>query len=333
MYHIGFLFVILISLGVAAYIIVSKFPQLKNLNVESLGEEKEQRIKKEIIDKRLEEQVGKFKEKTAKYLDPVIRWWKELQLKFRIYVGKVQRMMHHEEELKKGDRADYSDKNEKISESEKESLNFEKKKIAKVKSEVKKQKESTPEEGSQVESLVRRAEQDLQNGLLEKAEEKFISAIRFDQRNPSAYRGLADTYLELGNVEEARQTYKFVLELEPDDDSVLVSLAKIAESQGDVEEAIEYYQKSILINDSFASRFFKLAQLLNNIGQPATAKEAILQAVELEPENENYLDLLTNIGIILQNKELAKEALNSLKTINPESKNIKEYSERIAILN
>ena len=332
MYHFGFLFAILISLGVATYIVISKFSQLKNLNIDVLSREKEQQVKKDIIDKRLEEQVGRFNEKLKKYLQPVIRFWGEIQLKFRIYVGKVQKMMHYEEELKKeGIKPTFSAGKEKESENNIDG-EFKIKKVAVTEDSSSAQKAKLPTE-DQVELLVKKAEHDLQNKLYEKAEEKFISAIKIDQRNVPAYRGLADTYLEMGNIEEARQIYKFVLELEPDDDSVQVALAQIAESQGDIEEAIEYYQKSILINDSFASRFFKIAKLLNNIGQPETAKEAILQAVELEPENEEYLDLLTNIAIILQDKELAREALNSLKTINFENKNIKEYSEKIVLMN
>lgn len=351
MYSIGFLIVILICLSIIGYIVISKFPQLRNLNVETLPQEKEYRKKKEIIEKRLNDQGEQIKKKIAVYLEPLRKKvWGEFQLKFRIYVGKIQRLMHHEEELVKKDSGVEEknddlvkekktktkkqtivhdrniDENEKVEEKENEP-------IVEIVEEVAEIEPVLVEEPNQkVLELVRTAEQFFSAGKFEKAEEKFIAAIKLDQKNISAYRGLADTYFAKGAVEEARETYKFVLQLDSEDDSVMVKLAEIAESQGDLEEAVEFLEKAITVNDSFAPRFYHMARLLNKVNQPEIARDAVSQAVELDPENSEYLDLLLETAIILRDRDLADAVYNRLRSVDPGNKKLPLYKEKITVM-
>ncbi len=140
---------------------------------------------------------------------------------------------------------------------------------------------------------------------------------------------MGDAYLAKNSLEEARQTYRFVLQLEPDDDSVMVKLAEIAESQGDVEEAIEYYQHAVLVNDALSPRFYHLAELLLKVDQASVAKEAVLQAVELEPKNPKYLDLLIETAIICGDRVLAQKGYNDLRLVNPENNKLNDFLDRI----
>jgi len=342
MYHFGFLFVLVLSLGLVGYIIVSKFPQLRSLDVNSLPQEKEFRKKREIIDKRISEKGEKLKGKFEKYLKPLSKVWGKFQLKFRIYVGDIKRMMHHEEELKKEGEDQVVDEKDNpdttltrvsgygaSNEMREEKIEVKKKNISNViKKVVSRDKEKVTVK-DKINALLQEAEKDFQMQNYEKAEEKFIQVIKLDQTNPASYRGLADTYLALNSVEEARQTYKFVLKLEPDDDSVMVKMAEIADSQGDIEEAIEYYQKAVIVNDALAPRFYHLARLLHQIEQGKTAREAILQAVELDAGNLEYLDLLLQIAISVVDKNLAQDSYNELRALDSENKNLDSYKEKI----
>ena len=113
----------------------------------------------------------------------------------------------------------------------------------------------------------------------------------------------------------------------------MVKLAEIAESQGDLEEAIGYYQQAVLVNDSFSPRFYHLAELLVKVGQPQVAVESILQAVELEPQNPKYLDLLIEIAIICGNKDLALKGYGELRLVNPENQKLHSFKDRIYKIN
>jgi tetratricopeptide (TPR) repeat protein len=296
MLNIFFLLIIILAIGVIGFLVIRKFPHLANLDLHNLPEEKIYQKKREIINKRIEKSSNLLKNKIVKMLVPVGKIWGKLQLQFRIYVGKIERLLHHEQVLKT------------------------KQKTKTVNKEENQQK---------IEQLISSGEQQLNAGNFDQAEEIFISAIKIDPKSAAAYRGLGDTYLAKNSIEEAMQTYKFLIKMEPDDDSVLVKLAEIAEGQGNLQEAIEHYQHAVLVNDSFSPRFYHLAELLVKVGQPEVATESILQAVELEPQNPKYLDLLIEIAIICGNKDLALKGYGELRLVNPENQKLSSFKDRI----
>ncbi len=296
MLNIVFLIIIIAALAVILFIIFRKFPQVANLDLTDLPEEKIYQKKKEIINKRIVKSSGLLQERIIKLLSPAKKIWGKLQLQFRIYVGKIEKLLHHEQVLK-----------------------------TKIKNNI----ASSEDKEQKLNQLIHDGEQFLKLNNYDSAEERFIAAIKIDTKSAAAYRGLGDTYLAKNSLEEARQTYRFLIRMEPDDDSVLVKLAEIAESQGDLEEAIGYYQQAVLVNDSFSPRFHHLAELLLKINHPQVAKEAALQAVELEPQNPKYLDLLIEIAIICCDKDLALKAYGELRLINPDNQKLSAWKDRI----
>ncbi|MBI2444357.1 MAG: tetratricopeptide repeat protein [Candidatus Magasanikbacteria bacterium] len=286
---------IIVALLVGGTIIVRKFPQLTHLDVAQLPEERENRRKREILTRRLEAQAARFGERFRGVGEPLARWWGALQLRFRQYVGKVERLWHHEERLRRRARP----------------------------------ASSTTDE-DKVAALIARAESALAAARYEEAEGLFIAAIKINNRAAAAYRGLADSYAARQMLEEARETYRFVLRLEPDDDSVLTRLAEIAESQGDLEEAVSYYEQAVVLNDNLAPRFYHLAELLLKLNQPAAAREAIRSAVTLEDKNPRYLDMRLETAILCGDQADAEAMYRELRLVNPENQKLAEFRERIS---
>ena len=56
------------------------------------------------------------------------------------------------------------------------------------------------------------------------------------------------------------------------------------------------------------------------------------KAVDCEPSNPRFLDLLLKISILLKNKDLAWRAYNGLKEADPENKKLPELKEEITTL-
>lgn len=291
-----FLFILLASLVTVATVIVRKFPQVANLDLESLPFEIEARKKQNILRQRLESQSKQIEKKLKKRFAPLIKFWGKVQLQFRIYVGKVERLLHHEQRLKL-----------------REAL-----------------KNVAPEtKQERLDDLISQGQEALAAGSFNQAEELFITAIKLDAANAAAYRGLADTYRKKGSYDEAMQTYAFVLKLKPEDDSALVQMAELSEQNGKLESAIEYYERAAVLNDSLSPRFYHLAELLLKVNQPETAKEAVLSAVELEPKNPKYLDLLIETAILASDRKTADAAWQEFRLINPENQKIEEFRSRI----
>jgi tetratricopeptide (TPR) repeat protein len=296
---ISTLLLILIGLAILGilYIVVRHFPEVSNLDAEGLPEEQVARKKKEIIGKRVEEQSRRWQALVARRLAPLAVPWKKIQLRFRVYVGKVERLWHHEETVKKAA--------------------------------LPQQPLSAGDKEQKLLELIQEGQNNLSHEHYEQAEEAFISAIKIDQNSAEAYRGLADTYLAKQSLAEARETYLFLLQLEPENDNVLVKLAEIAETQGNLEEAIAYYQQAVVINDLLSPRFYHLAELLLKVNQPDIAREAIESALDLEPKNPKYLDLLIEIAILLSDKKMALDTYNELRLVNPENQKLDSFKSRI----
>ncbi len=293
-----FIIIIGVCAGAVGFILLRKFPQLSILDVDNLPEEKEARKKREIIGKRVEEKGRKIKSAWSARSAPLKRMWGRAQLRFRIYVGKIERLWHHEQSRRRA---------------------------AAPAGEA-----AAPEEQERkINNFIVEAEQSLKSGRLDDAEALYISVIKMDKKCVPAYRGLGDVYLAQGKLDEARQTFRFLLRLAPDDDGTMMKLGEIAERQGDLEEAIGYYQNAILANDAFSPRYYHLAGLLLKVRQPAVAKEAILQAVELEPKNPKYLDLLIEIAIICGDRGLAEKGYEELRMVNADNQKLESFKDRI----
>ncbi len=291
--------IIVSSLAVISVIIGRKFPQLANLEVHHLPAEREARKKRELLTRRMEERARRMQKSWALRLRPLLKGWGKVQLKFRIYVGKMERLWHHEQ--------------------------MQKKKLA--------QSELPPQElADRLGVLLKQGDEKLLAGEYEPAEQLFIQAISLDQRSVAAYRGLAGTYGAKGAWQEAVETYHFVLRLTPKDDAIMAKLAEIEVEQCRVEQAIGWYQQAVSINDAFSPYFFRLAELLLQVRQPLIAREAIVPAVELEPKNPKYLDLLTEVAIQCRDKELATQAWGDLRLVNPQNQKLDSLKARIADL-
>lgn len=286
-----------ISLAVILTVIFRKFPQLTILDVNTHPDTKEEKKKVELLKKRADESAQKKKEQWKKRVEPIRKKWRDIQLQFRQYVGKVEKDILTEQK-----------RQEKL---------------------VPLTKEEIARREQEVRQLLKGAKHALEKESWEEAEKQYIAAIRLDKKNVEAYRGLGDVYFAQHHLPEAEQTYTFLLQLEPNNDNLLMRLGELAEEQGKIEKAIDYYQQAVLTNPHLSNRFAKLASLLFDLEEYDTALEAIEQAVELEPQNPKYLDKLVETSIMVGNKNMAKDAYRQLRMVNPENSKLDVFRDKI----
>ncbi|OGH72306.1 MAG: hypothetical protein A2921_02530 [Candidatus Magasanikbacteria bacterium RIFCSPLOWO2_01_FULL_43_20b] len=293
MYSILPFILILLSLAVIIFVIIRKFPQLSLLDVESIPEVKMDRKKEEILRKKVEEKMAGFGKRQEKFWRPLFQKLRELQLVFRKYVGRVQKIV----------------------------LDSERK--------LKKRRTTTAEAKAGAVTLLKEAEVAVEQKDWELAEKKYIEAIRLDPKSQDAYFGLGNAYLEKSELEDAEEAFTYLTRLNPQHDGGLVKLAEIAEERGNIEKAIEYYEKSLMVEDSKATRFIKIAELMLSIDKFDTAQEAVKQAVELEPQNPKYLDMLVEVSIKCGDKQTAEDAFQRLRMVNPENQKLEVLKDRV----
>jgi predicted Zn-dependent protease len=69
---------------------------------------------------------------------------------------------------------------------------------------------------------------------------------------------------------------------------------------------------------------------LLRVDQPETAREALLSALQLEPKNPKYLDLLIEVAILCNDSGLAITAYNELRLVNPENQKLDYFKGKIS---
>lgn len=297
-YNILALIIIFLALAAIVLIIARKFPQIAHLEVEELPEEKTAEKKKKILEERFARNLSKIWKKIVDALGPIEKIWKSLQKKFREAV--IETIIRVTEERRARAR-------------KKETLTTEK--IA--------------EKSDRVDALLAEAENFFEEARYADAEHKFLDAVKIDQRNPQAYRGLGKVYMKNGSYKEAEEVFKFLLKLTSGDDTVYVKLGKNASMAGNMLKAKEYYKKALTMNMQVALRHFEFAEILEALGELKPAYRAYLKAVKLEGDNPRYLDGLLNISIKLGDKAGAEAVYEKLRIVNPENKKLPELRQRI----
>ncbi len=291
-----FLIIIAVAFITIVVVVLRKFPILANLDLKNLAEEQESRKKKQLLSHRIMEKEKEAGESFVNKIEPLKKLWHIVQSKFRLYVGKIEKLLHYEELIK---------------------------------NRTKEKQMTDAERTNKFNEMIFQAQNQLAEGKYESAEEFFIAAIKLDKKSSIAYRGLGDTYMAKGVEEEAMQTYDFLAKLTPEDDALLVRLSELSEGRGLTNDAIGYLERAIAVNDSLSTRFFRLAELYAKNGHLDLALDAAGQAVELEPKNPKYLDLLVETAIICGNREMAEKNFNELRLVNPENNKLIELKEKI----
>jgi len=148
--------------------------------------------------------------------------------------------------------------------------------------------------------------------LLEKeeearAEEKLLEIVGLDQKNLGAFFSLGELYERQKKLSEASQTFDYALRL-----------ARQRQEAG--EEAGEISLQEI---------YFSLAGVEKEAGNLDIALEHIREALELEPNQPRYLDLILDLSIIRKDKDLANESWEKLAAVNPENNKLAELKEII----
>jgi tetratricopeptide (TPR) repeat protein len=78
--------------------------------------------------------------------------------------------------------------------------------------------------------------------------------------------------------------------------------------------------------------YFSLSRVEKEGDNLDAALENIREALDLEPNNPRFLDLILDLSIIKKDKELATESWEKLTAVNPENNKLGEWREKIAAL-
>ncbi|MDD2806958.1 MAG: hypothetical protein PHW95_00330 [Patescibacteria group bacterium] len=138
----------------------------------------------------------------------------------------------------------------------------------------------------------------------DQAEEMCIDILRLDEKNLDVYEHMSEIYIAQRDYKKARETSRFLLKL---------------------------LQKHGAETDKhrLANCFTNLGGIYQLENRNTFALTNYQKAVELEPNNPRFLDLLLKISIILKNKNLASQVFNTLKEADPDNQKLPEIKDEI----
>lgn len=266
LYYLIPLIIIIACLAVIIYTIIKNFPRLAAINVESIAQEKESKVRNRIMTERLSRRFLSLKRVFNDFFQPLIS------------------------DLFKAGQDFY----QKITDLEKMSL--------------KAQPLNQIDVAQQVKDKIEETKKFLAEQNFEKAEEVAISIIKLDGKNLDVYEFLTEVYLARKDYKKARETCRYLLKL--------LTKGKVI---GD--NSVEKHR--------LANCYAELGSIYQLQHKNTYSLANYQKAVELEPSNPRFLDLLLKISIILRNKTLASQVFSDLKAADPDNQKLPELQQQI----
>lgn len=288
--NIILVFFIITSLLVIFFIVIKKIPQLKVIEPEELDIYKEEKIKRNILNKKFQRDIDSFYKKSLKILRPISSYVSKK-------INKLYKYLHSLEHK-------YRTKLVKTYFDDKISLE------------------------SQVLVHIERADDFLQKKEFAKAETEYIDALKIDVHNLDVYKKLADMYFQNKEYDKAKETYEYILKIKEDDYSYS-RLGDISKNKGDLSQAMSHYVKSVAVNSNNPMHYYNLAKINLKLEQIEDSLNNVNKALNIEADNPKFLDFLLDLSIIMKDKDLANKTFRRLKEANPDNNRLLEIQEKI----
>jgi len=288
--YILLLVIILICALIISYIIVSKFSQLTLVETSTSSDEKQDGLKKALLEQRLKRQLFSGFKFLGTIVQPI--WGKlvdSVDKLISIFKKKEEEYRH---KLLHADFKEEVDKEQKIS------------------------------------KLMTEADELLNDKKIKEAEVILIDILKLDTKHKEAYMKLARLYWDQKDYDHAIELYNYLLKIFVDSE-IYSNLGEIAEERGNLKEAENNYISALELNDEVDIVYYNLAKLYNEQEELDKSLEMIRKSLEIQPNSPKYLDFLLQVSIMVQDKKLANETLQSLAKVNPENQKLEEYKELV----
>lgn len=123
----------------------------------------------------------------------------------------------------------------------------------------------------------------------------FMKAVDYDNKNESAWLGLAEAYLNMNNLQLASNAVQQSLNLYPDNQMALNMMGVIYMREQQYDRAILTYNRLIKINPGFDNAYLNMGAAYAQKGNIEAAIAYLKQTVMINPRNQQAYLLLANI--------------------------------------
>lgn len=162
-------------------------------------------------------------------------------------------------------------------------------------------------------------------------EDLYLEAIKKNPNDKQAYEALGRLYLQNRNFADAVEIYEYLTKLDAGKDVYFSNLGLAHYSLNEFEKAAASYEKALNINTKIPTRWINLALCFRELEEYTKSVKAILSALQMDKLNVNYLTLLADMYIKLQNSIRAEEVLEQILSLEPTNKPAREKLMKLKI--
>ncbi len=286
-----FLLIIIASVGYLLFLVIRRFPQLSNINIDRVPGVRDAAVKNKILEAKLKRDIIQQFSALQKFFG-----WQRWSIR-GIIQSWQNRLLQLEREYKRITHKDLS-------------------------SEVKKSKV--------LEDLLGNAKTYLDEEEYGKAEEVLIDALAMNDHHRDTYFLLVQAYQGKKELAHAKETLEYLLRLtHHEDPKVYQGLAQISADQGNLKEAEEDYLRSISLDENNYVYYLQLANIYQDLEELDKALEAAKRSLILAPNNPKILDFLVELSVLLSDKEQGFDYLERLIEVNPDNNKIDQLRKKL----
>jgi len=139
-------------------------------------------------------------------------------------------------------------------------------------------------------STLKRAEQQREQGALYSAQFEYEATLNFDEQNVRANFGLGLTYMERGETEKAGDIFERVVGLDaafaPEHKHLFNEFGINLRKSKLIDQAVEYYTRALEITENDENLYYNIARAYFEQGDKDECKSNLAKALELNPSFE-----------------------------------------------
>jgi tetratricopeptide (TPR) repeat protein len=166
------------------------------------------------------------------------------------------------------------------------------------------------------------AEELLAAGKFGEAEQKYFDVIKDFPHEYTAYEGLVKIYIQEKQFDNLTETLEYLVKHVPENDVYWAQYGNVLMSTRHYEKAVDAYKESIKFNNLIPARYANLGLSYQALNNKEAAAENLDKACELEPANEQYLELWVELMLQLDGREKCIERLSKVVEMFPEKESI-----------
>ena len=146
---------------------------------------------------------------------------------------------------------------------------------------------------------------------------EYRNVIQIDPNNPQAHYGVAQAYLRQGNLKAGYWELSESVRLDPSNLEARRRFGSMSIAARDFDQVLEQGEALIAADPEGGTGYYLKAQALDGQNAPAEAEEFHLKAVALDPENYDYLVVLSKYYARQLRFDDAEKTLQSYTEADP----------------